>query len=103
MTQTVSGDLQKQCGVLVAKGSALLADGHRYIDPGMADFIGSYLLALTFDVEEMAGTESQEREALLLLIVGELHDLVYETQRRIERVKRTLAMDGGDGGPRKGL
>ena len=102
MTQRVSGDLQKQCDVLVARGSALLADGHQYIGAETADFIGHYLRARACDVDEMVHTESRERAALLPLIVGELHDLVHETQRRIERAKGTLSRDGGNGGPQRG-
>lgn len=102
MTQTVSSKLQRQCDALVTKGVALSADEYRYINPEMTSFIGSCLLALSYDVYEVASNGGQEQRVLLPPTLGELHDLIHGTQRRIKWAKGTSSMDGSDGAPQKG-
>lgn len=91
MMQPTAEDLMQQrlCDTLVAKSSALLQNGYRYIDPEMADFINRYLRALTCDVAEAVRSGSKERKAQLPLILGELYELVEETQYRIEQAAGT--------------
>lgn len=94
MTQLVTDNPQKQCDVLAAKGIALLAADYRYLDPEMAGFISHYLHALAGDVSEVISSESKEQKALLPLIISELHELVEETQHRIEWAKGTTLKVG---------
>lgn len=93
MTQFVTDNLQKQCDVLTAKGSALLAVDYRYLDPEMADFISYYLHTLACDAREAIRSENKEQRALLPLIFSELYELVEGTQHRIERAKGTSLKD----------
>ena len=87
MVQLTAEDLiqQRICNTLASKGSALLKNGCRHLDPEMADFIRGYLRALTCDVAEAVRSGSEERKAQLPLILGELYELVEETQYRIEQ------------------
>lgn len=92
MTQLATSDPQKQCDALVARGSALLAADHPYLDPEMANFISCYLRALSYDVDEAVHSESRERTALLPLMLSELYELVEDTQHRIEHAAGTFLM-----------
>lgn len=84
-------DLHRQRDALMAKGSAALAAG--YLGLEMTDFVSSYLRALTYDFDEAVSSESKERKALLPAILSELHELVYDMQRRVEQAKGTLPTD----------
>ena len=92
MVQLTAEDLiqQRLCDTLTAKCSALLKNGYRHLDPEMADFISGYLRALTCDVAEAVRSGSKERKAQVPLILGELYELVEETQYRIEKAAGRL-------------
>lgn len=81
-------ELQLEHDTLSAQGEALLATVETQLDPKLdpetSEFMGDYLSVLRQDFSEALETEGCSGEGVLELVVGELHDLVAEVQRRVE-------------------
>ncbi len=87
MNAGVLFNLWSECESLAIQANVLLIQGYHRVDPEMAAFIGSYLVALQHGFYDALRVKSCEREALLRLIIGEMHDLVCDIQCRIAQAE----------------
>lgn len=92
MDAEVLSELWSECESLATQADVLLVQGYHHVDPEMAAFISSYLVALRHDFYDALGVKSCEREALLQLIIGEMHDLVCDIQCRIAQAEVVEAL-----------